>query len=340
MCADDCHMRMKKGTTCRHAVKDSVHVDRLDRLRADGNAAFKAGNLQTAKKLYTAAISLAESMPDEPVAKLQPTRRAQLLANRCQVSLALERVVDALSDAQAACSSAPGWPKAHYRLGTVLLSRKEYLKAYGAFKQAWHLDVKNPELTKACQDAYELLSGRDRESTAKGAQLRSQVPPAAGTVSVASAAIHTAAAEQAVKAARGAEASGADDGKALNATEPSAATPPAAAPPAAASGGGDAEHLVEVEPVHTLTEAEEGCLELRIELRGLSSMAEVELDVSRDSISLLATSARHKTQATPPEATACPPPSAAAPVATPEPLLLPHPGAAALPTEPRVVAAR
>ena len=61
------------------------------------------------------------------------------------------------------------------------LHRKDYLKAYGAFKQAWHLDVSNQELVKACQDAYELLSGRDRERTARGQlNIRSQ-----GVVSVA-----------------------------------------------------------------------------------------------------------------------------------------------------------
>ena len=96
-----CMESPEKVAAGRHATKDSVHVDRLDRLRADGNAAFKAGNLQSAKRHYTAAISLAESMPDEPVEKLVPTRRAQLLANRCQVSLALEKVAEALSDAQA-----------------------------------------------------------------------------------------------------------------------------------------------------------------------------------------------------------------------------------------------
>lgn len=102
------------------------------------------------------------------------------------------------------------------------LHRKDYLKAYSAFKQAWHLDVSNQELVKACQDAYELLSGRDRERTARG-----QLPPHAGaqgggakgdgaaasaegrrevcTPSAASAAIHAAAAEQTEKAARAAQ---------------------------------------------------------------------------------------------------------------------------------------
>lgn len=119
-------------------TNDSPQATRCAALRADGNAAFKAGDFAKARKLYTAALSLIEDLPDEPVAKLEPTRRAQLLANRCQVNLAIGKEMDALADAQAACTSASGWPKAHYRLGTVLLQRKDYLKAYGAFKQGWH----------------------------------------------------------------------------------------------------------------------------------------------------------------------------------------------------------
>ena len=41
-------------------------------------------------------------------------RRAQLLANRSQVNLKLGREDDAQADAQAACESAAGWPKAYH----------------------------------------------------------------------------------------------------------------------------------------------------------------------------------------------------------------------------------
>ena len=81
------------------SVKDSSaepRSSRVDLLRADGNAAFKAGDLAKAKKLYSAAVSLVEGTPDESVEKLQPTQRAQLLANRCQVNMALERHTEAL----------------------------------------------------------------------------------------------------------------------------------------------------------------------------------------------------------------------------------------------------
>ena len=218
------------------SVKDSSdepRSSRVDLLRADGNAAFKAGDLAKAKKLYSAAVSLIEGTPDESVEKLQPTQRAQLLANRCQVNMALERHTEALADAQAACRSAPGWPKAHYRLGMVLLARNlpgDYLKAYGSLKQAWHLDPKNPELTKACQDAYEALSGHDRQKRSQTRQPESSAP-----ASVAGAAVHTAAAAQTLKAARSAEAAAAATPAAAEASAAPAAAPASTAPSAAAT---------------------------------------------------------------------------------------------------------
>ena len=204
------------------------------------------------------------------------------------------------------------------------LHRKDYLKAYGAFKQAWHLDVSNQELVKACQDAYELLSGRDRERTARG-----QLPPQAGaqgggaqgggaqgaaaraegsrevsTPSVASAAIHAAAAEQTEKAARaaqggkaaGSEAEGPRAGTALPAAPPPAAPPPAAPPPAApppaapppavAAAPPAQASASERTPAHSFADAEGGGLLLCVEVPELSSMGAAELEVSGTGFSL------------------------------------------------------
>ena len=204
------------------------------------------------------------------------------------------------------------------------LHRKDYLKAYGAFKQAWHLDVSNQELVKACQDAYELLSGRDRERTARG-----QLPPQAGaqgggaqgggaqgggaqgaaaraegsrevsTPSVASAAIHAAAAEQTEKAARaaqggkaaGSEAEGPRAGTALPAAPPPAAPPPAAPPPAApppavAAAPPAQASASERTPAHSFADAEGGGLLLCVEVPELSSMGAAELEVSATGFSL------------------------------------------------------
>ena len=71
-----------EAITTATPTNDSPQAARCAALRADGNAAFKAGDFAKARKLYTAALSLIEDLPDEPVAKLEPTRRAQLLANR------------------------------------------------------------------------------------------------------------------------------------------------------------------------------------------------------------------------------------------------------------------
>ena len=67
----------------------------------------------------------------------------------------------ALQDAEWACIAAPGWPKAYFRHGNVRMKRGAYTKAYGVFKQAWHLDTSNAEVTKACQVAREAMLGLD-----------------------------------------------------------------------------------------------------------------------------------------------------------------------------------
>ncbi|KAL3907074.1 MAG: hypothetical protein SGPRY_010310, partial [Prymnesium sp.] len=104
----------------------------------------------------------------------EPTILAQLSCNRCMAHLALEDHVAALRDAKAAVASAPGWPKSHFRHAQVLTARGAYMEAYGAFKQAWHLDPKNQELVVACQRAYELMVSKDKERAQAYAQKVSQ----------------------------------------------------------------------------------------------------------------------------------------------------------------------
>uniref|UniRef100_A0A7S3ANY9 PIH1D1/2/3 CS-like domain-containing protein n=1 Tax=Haptolina ericina TaxID=156174 RepID=A0A7S3ANY9_9EUKA len=76
--------------------------------------------------------------------------------------MALDDHVAALRDAQAAVASAPGWPKAHFRHAKVLTVRGSFMEAYGAFKQAWHLDTQNKELVLACQQAHQLMIANDQ----------------------------------------------------------------------------------------------------------------------------------------------------------------------------------
>eukprot|EP00966_Prymnesium_polylepis_P153073 3536156-Prymnesium_polylepis.1 len=127
-------------------------LGRLEEKRQRGNKCYKEGKHKQAIKYYTTALGIAEDVADgKPAAKGEPTLVAQLSCNRCMAHMALEDHTAALRDAQAAVASAPAWPKSHFRHAKVLTARGAYIEAYGALKQAWHLDTQNQELVVACQ---------------------------------------------------------------------------------------------------------------------------------------------------------------------------------------------
>ena len=131
-----------------------------DAAKQVANDAFKKGDYKLAIKKYGVALKLAYELPEPKYpGKLQSTRSAQLLANRCMAHLALGDERSALTDAEQALRAAPDWPKAHFRHGTVLMRLKNYTKAYAAFKQGYHLDPMNEELTAACQQAHQKMVG-------------------------------------------------------------------------------------------------------------------------------------------------------------------------------------
>ena len=144
---------------------------KVDALKGAANEAFKRGSangdkdaLQLAVKKYGQALKKAERLEEPRPPRLTACRVATLLANRCQAHLALGDSMAALTDAEAAVRAAPEWAKGYFRLGSVQMRRKAFLKAYTAFKQGWHLDTKNEELTKACQQAHQAMVGLDRHA--------------------------------------------------------------------------------------------------------------------------------------------------------------------------------
>lgn len=151
----------------RPATPEASHRDteadaraQCENLRLRANALFKAGDMDTARRLYTRALGYVEeayASRSTRVAKGESTPAAQLYANRCQAALALGDVGGALQDARWACDAAPDWPKAHFRLGSVFLHKKQFADAYGALKRASHLDPKNEELIEACRHAREKM---------------------------------------------------------------------------------------------------------------------------------------------------------------------------------------
>ena len=135
--------------------------ERSDAAKALANEAFKAGDYKLAVQKYGVALKHAERAEDgqKKPGSLETNRTATVLCNRCVAQLSLGDVDAAFQDATAAVKAAPGWPKAHFRLGTVLMKKGAHMKAYASFKQGWHLDTSNVELTKACQQAHQAMMG-------------------------------------------------------------------------------------------------------------------------------------------------------------------------------------
>ena len=135
----------------------SLAEQTVSRLQEAGKNAFKQQEFPRAIELWGEALAEASTLP-APIAKqLEANRTAQLLTNRCQAYLMLGNDDEALTDAEAACDAAPDWPKAYYRLGTVLLRRHEYGRAHAVLKQGVQLDSTNDELKQLYSKAEAAL---------------------------------------------------------------------------------------------------------------------------------------------------------------------------------------
>eukprot|EP01012_Entosiphon_sulcatum_P030322 TRINITY_DN3734_c0_g1_i1.p1 TRINITY_DN3734_c0_g1~~TRINITY_DN3734_c0_g1_i1.p1 ORF type:complete len:455 (-),score=76.53 TRINITY_DN3734_c0_g1_i1:8-1372(-) len=124
-------------------------MDRAQTLKDLGNEAFGQQNWQRADALYTEALVAVAEASDPPARELKGT----LHSNRCVARLRLERITDALTDADACASLREGWPRAHLR-------RAEALERLGRV----------PEAVDACQRALQL--GKDEQAQHRLRQLQ------------------------------------------------------------------------------------------------------------------------------------------------------------------------
>jgi DnaJ family protein C protein 7 len=87
----------------RDAVKWLRIVQRLDRMKEEGNADFKAGRWQAAIQKYTDALDIDPS---------NKSMNAKLLQNRAQCKIKLKQYDEAIADCERATSLDPGYNKA------------------------------------------------------------------------------------------------------------------------------------------------------------------------------------------------------------------------------------
>jgi len=143
--------------------------EKVLRLKGEGNDAFRRHDNGKAKSLYTQALTTlaAECKADDALSS--PPLKATLLSNRCQVFLALGVLDSALDDATDTVAIAPSWPKAHHRLGSVLMRTGEYTLAFESYQRAAQLDSGDIELGRACEKAREAMAALPEDARPTGA---------------------------------------------------------------------------------------------------------------------------------------------------------------------------
>ncbi|KAK4509222.1 uncharacterized protein ATC70_007572 [Mucor velutinosus] len=110
----------------------------VNKLKLNGNQAYKLEHYEEAVELYTSAVELAWSRPLwEPLA-FQAVREelVPILSNRSAANLALSNYVDALVDAHIVTQLKNDWSKGWFRKGKALMGLQRFDEAGKAFHTA------------------------------------------------------------------------------------------------------------------------------------------------------------------------------------------------------------
>ena len=106
-------------------------------LKDQGNTAFKTGNFDGAKRLYTEAIAQCK--------KDDSDLRAMILTNRAATHLKTENYVDAYRDCSDVLEINPGHTKALYRSAQANVGLNDFNTAYKVLSKLLHIEPKNPD---------------------------------------------------------------------------------------------------------------------------------------------------------------------------------------------------
>ncbi|GLC51021.1 hypothetical protein PLESTB_000457400 [Pleodorina starrii] len=111
-----------------------------DALKAQGNAAFSAGNFEEAIKFFTEAI---EVDPNNHV----------LYSNRSASHASLKHYAAALTDAKKCVELKPDWAKGYSRLGAAYYGLSDFEEAAEAYEKGLAVDPTNEQLKSGLEEA-------------------------------------------------------------------------------------------------------------------------------------------------------------------------------------------
>ncbi|KAF7562005.1 hypothetical protein G7046_g2133 [Stylonectria norvegica] len=128
----------------RDAVKWLRVVQKLDRMKEEGNAAFKAGRLQPAIQKYTDALEIDPS---------NKGMNAKLLQNRAQCKIKLKQYDEAMADCERAISLDPSYTKARKTKANAMGQAGRWEDAVKEWKAVHDLEPEDRNVLKEIRKA-------------------------------------------------------------------------------------------------------------------------------------------------------------------------------------------
>lgn len=128
----------------REAVKWLKTVQKLDRLKQEGNAEFKSGRYQAAIQKYDEALQVDPS---------NKSINSKLLQNRAQCKLKLKKYDEAITDSERAVSLDPGYTKARKTKANALGQAERWEDAVKEWKEIKELEPEDQSIAKELRQA-------------------------------------------------------------------------------------------------------------------------------------------------------------------------------------------
>jgi DnaJ family protein C protein 7 len=145
---DKAVQHFRKALSCdpdfRDAIKWLRTVQKLERMKEEGNQQYKAGQYQAALDLYSAAL------------EVDPTNRgtnSKLLQNRAQCRIKLKQYAEAVADCEKAIALDPQYLKARKLKANALGLAGKWEEAVREWKQVQELDPEDRNIAKEVRRA-------------------------------------------------------------------------------------------------------------------------------------------------------------------------------------------